>query len=246
MPKNTYETEELLHQYLLFHYASELDQFPYKLGAVDALNFPKRCAEVSNIKDLSLNRALDLGCSVGRSTFELARYCTEVIGIDYSHSFINAAKILQLEGSHTVTRREEGLVYNSLKIQVDARIDRDRVSFEQGDAQFIREDIGQFDLVLACNLICRLPEPKRLFDRLPGLIKPDGHLFLTTPFTWMKMHTPIKNWLLQGEKNSFDVLRNTLKPNFILEADWDMPFLIREHARKFQYCVAKASRWRRI
>ena len=31
-----------------------------------------------------LNRALDVGCSVGRSSFELARDYNEVVGLDFS------------------------------------------------------------------------------------------------------------------------------------------------------------------
>ena len=80
--ENLYESDELLHQYLIFHYASAEEQFPYPFGGSDALDFPKRCAlEGADLSKLSEGaRALDLGCSVGRSSFELARHCEEVIG----------------------------------------------------------------------------------------------------------------------------------------------------------------------
>jgi 2-polyprenyl-3-methyl-5-hydroxy-6-metoxy-1,4-benzoquinol methylase len=35
-------------------------------------------------------RALDIGCAVGRSSFELARNFKEVVGIDFSHRFVLA------------------------------------------------------------------------------------------------------------------------------------------------------------
>ena len=44
-------------------------------------------------------RALDLGCAVGRSSFELARRCEEVIGIDYSRRFIEAAERVRRDGA---------------------------------------------------------------------------------------------------------------------------------------------------
>jgi len=100
--------------------------------------------------------------------------------------------------------------------------------------------------VIACNLICRLPEPARLLRRLPELLKPGGQLFMTTPFTWLEAYTPPANWLGEGAEDSFAGLRKALEPDFALEAQWDMPFLIREHARKFQYSIAQASRWQRI
>lgn len=248
MSENTYETDELLHQYLVFHYGTAEDQFPYTFGGSDALDFPKRCALEGPAQQAGLRqgRALDLGCAVGRSTFELARDYQEVIGIDYSHIFIKAANSLKRDGSCMASRQDEGSVTTNLELQVDTSIDRTRVSFEQGDALSIRDDIGQFDLVLACNLICRLKEPLHLIRRLADLVKPGGCLFLTTPFTWMESYTPKANWLGNGSENSFDGLRRGLEPAFNLDADWDMPFIIREHTRKFQYSIAKASRWRRI
>ena len=143
-------------------------------------------------------------------------------------------------------RLDEGSGTTQLFVSVDPTIDRTRLSFEQGDAQCIRTDIGQFDLVIACNLVCRLPEPMRLLERLPELVKPSGQLFMTTPFTWLEEYTPPANWLGGGAVDSFVGLRNALEPAFMLDRQWDMPFLIREHARKFQYSVAQASCWRRV
>lgn len=245
MSKNPYESDELLQQYLVFHYARAEEQFPYAFGAVDALNFPLRC--VSEGVDASVlpdaPRALDLGCSVGRSTFELARTCREVIGIDYSQAFIDAANRMKTEGLHPAWRLDEGSATTLLDLKVDAAIDPNLVHFEQGDAQYIREDIGLFDVVIACNLICRLPEPMRLLQRLSQLVKPGGQLLITTPFTWLEDYTPSENWLGDGAEDSFAGLRSALEPSFGLQKQWDMPFLIREHARKFQYSIAQASRW---
>jgi putative 4-mercaptohistidine N1-methyltranferase len=242
---NPYESDELLQQYLIFHYANDEQQFPYDFHGADALGFPTRCVnEGLDLNSLSLGvRALDLGCSVGRSSFELARYCGEVVAIDYSHAFIDAANRLKVDGSHLATRLDEGSATSALTVSVDSGIDRSRVWFEQGDAQQIRDDIGQFDVVVACNLICRLPEPVRVLTRLVELVKPGGQLFITTPFTWLEEYTPSENWLGDGATDSFAGLRAALEPHFTLQKQWDMPFLIREHARKFQYSIAQASRW---
>lgn len=248
MPNNPYESDELLQQYLIFHYADGADQFPYAFGGADALDFPRRCVVEGLQVDVldSGSRALDLGCSVGRSSFELARYARQVVGVDYSQAFIDAANRLKAHGRHEATRFDEGASVSSLEVAVDPGIDRERVSFEQGDAQSLRADIGQFDAVIACNLICRLPEPMGLLSRLPELVRPGGQLFITTPFSWLEAYTPVGNWLGDGAASSFEGLRRALSPRFQLEKQWDMPFLIREHARKFQYSIAQASRWRRL
>ena len=44
------------------------------------------------------SRALDIGCAVGRSAFEMTKLFDEVIGIDYSQSFINACNQLKSKG----------------------------------------------------------------------------------------------------------------------------------------------------
>lgn len=243
--QNPYESDELLQQYLVFHYAAADAQFPYPFGGGDALDFPLRCAEEGPdwARAGAGGRALDLGCAVGRSTFELARHCGEVIGIDYSHAFIDAARRLQADGTHPATRLDEGSATTQLQVAVDPAIDRSRCAFEQGDAQAIRGDIGKFEIVLACNLICRLREPMRLLERLPDLVETGGQLFITTPFTWLEAYTPGENWLGDGAQDSFAGLTAALQADFELDARWDMPFLIREHARKFQYSIAQASRW---
>ena len=245
---NPYESDELLHQYLVFHYASFEEQFSYSLGAIDALGFPQRCAlEGPDYTALPKEaRALDLGCAVGRSSFELARVCQEVIGIDYSQTFIDAANHLKINGLHIARRLDEGSTVTQIDIKIDPFIDRSRVQFEQGDAQQLRSGLGKFDLILACNLICRLSDPSSFLTRLSDLLKPDGQLFITTPFTWLETYTKRANWLGDGAKSSFLELRRLLEPKFNLEKSWNLPFLIREHARKYQYSIALGSRWRHV
>jgi len=47
------------------------------------------------------------------------------------------------------------------------------------------------------------------------------------------------------EYSGFDGLRDQLDSSFELVDTEDMPFLIRESVRKFQWTVAQASVWRR-
>ena len=68
--------------------------------------------------------------------------------------------------------------------------DRERVSFIVGDACNLPRDLGQFGMVLAANLICRLPDPMKFFDRLKDLVVPAGILIITSPYTWLSQYTP--------------------------------------------------------
>lgn len=249
---NPYETDKLLHEYLLFHYGTDTEVLPHAGGPRVALGYPVRC--VTECLDLTRlprdARALDLGCAVGRSTFELARHCREVIGIDYSHNFIRAAAQLQKTGSHPYRRVDEGDLSTPLVAQVPTDIERGRVHFEQGDARHLRPDLGSFDVVLGANLVDRLPDPARFLQSLGKLVKPGGQLILTSPYTWLEEYTARDKWLGGYEKEgkslrTGETLRGILSSDFEVVRVMDLPFLIREHARKYQWSVAEASLLRR-
>lgn len=252
MSPNYYESDRGVSEYLLFHYGTAEETLPYPDGPRDALFYPVRC--VVNCLDavmLPANaRALDLGCAVGRSSFELARHCPEVIGIDYSQRFVDVATRLRDQGSINYVYVEEGDITHSAVAVLPTTIDRSRVRFEQGDAQELRDHLSDFDVVFAANLIDRLPEPVRFLRRLSGLVKPGGQLILTSPYTWLEEYTPRDNWL--GGKveagrpcKTMNGLKTELGKDFDLQRTLDLPFLIREHARKFQWSVAQGSVWRR-
>ncbi|MEO0797055.1 MAG: putative 4-mercaptohistidine N1-methyltransferase [Verrucomicrobiota bacterium] len=247
---NIYETEPLLAQYLLLHYGNADEVLPYAFGPKNSLDFPRRCVDelvsVASVPEGA--RGLDVGCSVGRSTFELARSCSEVIGIDFSQAFIDAANTLRDKAFLDYSRPHEGAINLRTVASVPEGVDRNRVSFETGDAMNLREGLGSFDLVMACNLICRLPEPMNFLRRLPSLVNTGGQLVITTPFTWLEEYTPKDNWLggLPEKSDSFLGLREALEPYFELELEHDLPMLIKEHARKYQWTVVQGSRWRRV
>ena len=249
---NPYETDKLVSEYLLFHYGEPNEVLPWDFGPASALNYAVRCvSECVEVASLPQNaRALDLGCAVGRSSFELARHCAEVIGIDYSRRFIEVAAALAGHGTFPYERTDEGALTTRLIAKVPADIARDRTSFEHGDAQRLRETLGSFDVVLAANLIDRLNDPSGFLARLPALIKSGGQLVLTSPYTWLEEFTPRENWLggFSADclpRTTLDGLRAALSGHFDLMQTKDLPFLIREHARKFQWSVAQASIWRR-
>ena len=150
-----YETATQLNEYLCMHFipVHELD-FPDLLPE-NGLEFPSRCAQVCCEHSSQCGRALDVGCAVGRSSFELARQFTEVVGIDYSQSFVDAGNQLVRDGEVRYVIREEGECGRDSVARVDSAIDRDRVAFLRGDACDLPPNIGTFDCILAANLICR-------------------------------------------------------------------------------------------
>ncbi|MES2706813.1 MAG: putative 4-mercaptohistidine N1-methyltransferase [Verrucomicrobiota bacterium] len=241
---NLYETRRLLDEYLLFHYGGSQEILPWPAGPHGALNFPVR--SVTGLQPApggEYGRALDIGCAVGRSSFELSKTCQSVTGIDFSHAFVNAAETIRTSGSLAYQVVEEGSFTSGHTASLPVGARPERVRFAQGDAMDLPADLGEFDLVHAANLICRLTEPQRFLDRLPSLVKPGGHLLLTTPCTWLAEFTPPEN---MPRVRTFDWLTAQLSPAFALRRRLDIPFLIREHARKFQWSVALGTLWERV
>lgn len=246
MADNIYESDRLVREYLLFHYGEPDEVLPWKHGPREALGFAVRCVrELLNSSSVGRDaRALDVGCAVGRSSFELAGHCREVIGIDYSQAFIEAADRIRTAGSLDYEYAVEGTRTARGVARVPSGVDVSRVKFEVGDAMNLRTDLGAFDVVLAANLLCRLPDPGVFLARLPDLVKPGGQLLLTTPFTWLAEFTPPESWIGgTAGKESADELTHLLEPHFELKLSKEIPFLIREHARKYQWSVAWGTRW---
>jgi SAM-dependent methyltransferase len=104
-------------------------------------------------------RGLDMGCAVGRSTFELARFCDHVTGMDFSKNFIDTCRNLQEKGRLNFLIPEEGEISREISIDLEEeRLDasiRKKIFFAVGDACRLEPKTigGPFHAVLASNLV---------------------------------------------------------------------------------------------
>lgn len=239
-----YETSKLLDEYLLFHFARADEVLPtahdWPAPMREALGFTRRT--VSHFSKTNAASGLDIGCAVGGSTFEMATFCNTMTGIDFSQSFINAAEKLRSGECIPYTRHEEGHVKTNLVAHPPQISEGNSITFLRGDAMNLPASLGSFDRVHAANLVCRLPEPQRLLQRLQSLVNPGGELVLATPCTWLAEFTPPENW---PTGSTFDWLLQMLSPHFELQHQCDEPFLIRETARKFQWSSSLVTVWHR-
>ncbi|MBT8037728.1 MAG: putative 4-mercaptohistidine N1-methyltransferase [Verrucomicrobiae bacterium] len=238
--QTTYESDQLLSEYLLMHYGTEQQLMPWGFGPKEAIGFPVRT--VSHFPGGTCQRALDLGCAVGRSSFELSKNADSVTGVDFSANFIAAANHLRTVGSLDYPLRETGHQITTATASLPTGSHPEICQFLQGDAMHLPNNLGRFDRVHAANLICRLTEPEKLLRRLPELVRPGGHLVLATPCTWLDAFTPRD---CQPAGDTFDWLISQLTPAFDLQRQCDEPFLIRETARKFQWTVSLVTLWER-
>jgi len=262
-----YETDDLLSQYMSLHFPSSGSLegvpsiLPHDSAPIHALGFPQRVAQllVDAGATRTNGRALDLGCAVGGSSFALASAGFDVVGIDFSESFIQSAERMKRGEAVKFRVRQEGDLTDELQAthepSVTAQV-REKVSFRVGDACKLKEDakeLGTFDGAVLANLLCRLPDPLACLDGLQAVINPGGVVVIVTPFSWLEQFTKRSSWLggfvnsESGEtvRSKVQLQLEMEKRGFVKESEKQMPLLIKEHQRKYQYIVSEATVWRR-
>jgi len=257
---NPYETDELVAQYMEFHYGSTY---------YDVANYPAKCAQICNqfmsesrpnngtnaSPNANKKKALDLGCAVGRTTFELAHEFDEVIGVDLSARFIQCASDLKEKGNQDYQIITEGELVKSLNADLSKlglSKQKNKVSFYQDDACNLGSQHKDYDLIFAGNLLDRLQDPKKFLESIHRYLRVGGLLVMSSPYTLLKEYTPRENWIGGYRENEqeisvFDGIKKTLEPHFsLVNKPIDVPFVIRETKRKFQHTVAELSCWKRV
>ena len=126
------------------------------------------------------------------------------------------------------------------------------MEFWQGDAHNLKPQFKDYDLVLACNLIDRLYNPALFLKHITERINKGGLLVIMSPYTWLEEFTPAENWLggrkVDGEnQTTLDGLGKELEPGFrMIGEPRDVPFVIRETARKYQHTLSQMSVWEKL
>jgi 5-histidylcysteine sulfoxide synthase/putative 4-mercaptohistidine N1-methyltranferase len=238
-----YETDALVSQYCDLGWGN---------GYFGVENFAARCAALclQAMGDRPKAHALDIGCATGRSTFELAQAFDLVTGLDFSARFIQAAEQMRAQGHIRYTLPTEGelIEYRTATLPDELKAVTEKIAFWQADACNLKPQFTGYDLIFAGNLIDRLYDPEKFLVDAAHRLNPGGLLILTSPYTWLEAHTPKAKWLggfkRDGEAvTSLDGLTAALRGHCDLIAQHEIPFVIRETARKFQHSMAHMTIW---
>ena len=172
-----YETDKAVAEYLMFHFGAAGDILPYppSIAPHGALDFAARtgrvCARAAAAAGLPLDAALDVGCAVGGTAFDLSRDFSRVVGIDFSHAFVAAANALKAAGAAGYTCAVEGELCAKRTAVLPPGVRAERTAFRQGDACALAtaEELGgRFTVIHGANLLCRLPDPMCVWRPLRG------------------------------------------------------------------------------
>jgi 5-histidylcysteine sulfoxide synthase/putative 4-mercaptohistidine N1-methyltranferase len=243
---NSYTTDSIISQYCHFGWGEN------RLGVE---NYPAKCASIAleYMKDKPKGRAFDIGCAIGRSSFELARGFDEVIGVDFSARFIQEAQALKENSILRYVMPTEGELENFYEVNLadfNLESERGKVAFWQSDACNLKPIFKDFDLIFAGNLIDRLYDPKKFLDSLASRLNDGGLFIMTSPYTWQEESTPKEKWIGGYKRDGENVstlqgLEEILGRDFKLIDRRDVPFVIQETARKHQHTIAEMTVWQK-
>ena len=147
------------------------------------------------VPEKKYRHTIDLGCSVGRTTFELSK-STEglVLGVDLNFSMLRIAQNALQQQRIRFPLRRIGIVYDEMDIQLEFE-QSNRVDFWACDAIALPFSEQKFELLTAFNLLDSVNAPSDLLSSIALILKKQSHALLSTPYDWSPAATPLENWI---------------------------------------------------
>jgi len=181
--------------------------------------------------DRPVERAIDLGTSVGRGVFELARGAKSAVGIDVRLMSLRRARRI-LEGDRVpYARHVVGPHYEAAVVSGEPSHAR----LVCGDALDPPFSPASFDRVAAINLLDAVARPQQIVLVVDGLCAPGGEIIVASPFAWSRELTP--EGAQRGGRDPAAWLRHTfvegvgLTSRYVVEDEAELEWCLRHSAR---------------
>lgn len=200
-------TDSLLPTYIDAHYEGECRPPIIYPGSLSNAIFWQAMKNMIEMAGPHQGLAIDLGCAAGRFSFELAASFERVVGIDTHYPYLAFAAALQ--------RGEETAFQRPLRAMAGEKVSLHRsgcrnVLFILSDALDPPLPAESARLVGALNLIDSICSPMILLGQMDALLRHDGTLLLTSPFTWNNDICPAARWLEEAQTTPGQVLKDLL------------------------------------
>ena len=198
------------------------------------------------------SKALDLGCSVGRASFELAKHFEQVDGIDFTARNIQHALALKEGEPVRFATEQEGEIVDFHEVSI-AMLGftelAERIHFCQGDGHNLKPQFSGYDLILCHRLVEYLYSPKTFINQIKSRLNPGGVLAIGSAYQWDSELTKSENWLggykVSGENvTGRDGLAILLENDFELIAEEEVSSAIAKNARKVELELCQLTLWR--
>lgn len=201
---------------------------------------------ILSIKGEFRGPVIDIGCSVGRTSFELAkRYDELVLGVDLNFGMLKTAASILDKGHVTYPKRRVGIVFDRRKFPAIFEKAKN-VDFWVCDATALPFTGESFSLGVSLNVLDCVGSPYDHLKELARILKHKAGAIITTPYDWADNATSVGSWIGGHSQRSENhgaseiVLRSLLAggahPNAIEELELvseagDIPWTLRLHDR---------------
>jgi len=248
-PVNRYETDTEVCQQLDSHYGkTQLNQINYQQQISSSV--------LDNMTKYKVNaeKCLNVGCSVGRTAFELSSFFQHIDAIDFSARFIQYGVQLQQQQSVRYTSVISGDIvdFNEVSLaQLPLCIKSNNILFSQGDGCNLKVTFDQYDAVVIEHALEKSYQPKVLLTTVSKRLKIGGLLFVISDFQHSTKYTEKSNWLgglkVNGENVSgFDELCQRLSNNFELLNEVPLTRVVKQNQCTYIVTEIKMSVWQRL
>ncbi|MFV0435909.1 MAG: class I SAM-dependent methyltransferase [Desulfopila sp.] len=140
--------------------------------------------------------ALDIGCSVGRLTFEMSRKHGRAVGIDTSRSFIAAARELAARQTLEFEMIIEGRITETRSCTLDRGFSFADTEFIVADAMALPFRTSSFVTVSSVNILEKVPDPAGHLSEANRIMTPQhNQLLFSDPFSWDESVSAVELWL---------------------------------------------------
>jgi SAM-dependent methyltransferase/uncharacterized protein YbaR (Trm112 family) len=138
---------------------------------------------------------IDLGCAVGRTSFELAKTVDHlVLGVDLNFAMLRAAALILHEGRIAYPRRRVGMVFDQRKFSAALEA-ASKVDFWVCDATCLPFADASFSLAASLNVLDCVQSPYDHLKELSRILEPHAEAFVSAPYDWNVNATPVEAWL---------------------------------------------------
>lgn len=248
IPDDRFETDPDVVPYCEAHYGADYGGVP---------NFAEKLAQfcLDLMADAPRGRAMDLGCKVGRTTFELAAGFESVVGIDPTARMLRIGVEMVDKGYTQWEIPNEGDIVDFRQAHLSAfGLDdyRGKIEFLQADLANMTERHNGFDLILINGLLERSYDPAKFLESVHERLNPGGRLVIACCNDWNEAHTKREQWLggfkdVTGEnQRTLDGLTQQLSAHFNRDTEpVILQQVLREHAKKHTLLSYEISVWKR-
>lgn len=181
-----YNSPAMVSSYMWSHFCDLMGD-PHATDAYQVWSAP--------LRDCS-GMAIDVGCSVGRLAFELARTHDRVIGVDTSVAFVRQARQILANRRLDFDLVIEGTLTEPRGCAFDDNWDLGGVDFIVADALALPFRSHNCATVAAINILEKVPDPLLHLKEVNRMLNPETATFLfSDPFTWDAAVSPPDTWL---------------------------------------------------